>query len=168
MTKVRRATEADASALIELRHKLFAETSYMLWEPAEFTHTADHERQRIARLNSQPNSLVLLAEEGAQVVGLLSAVGGERNRLRHSATLALGVARSHWGQGIAKAMVGEAVAWSAKAGLKRLELTVHTSNLAALSVYRHCGFEVEGLRRSSLFVDGAYVDDYLMSLIHPG
>jgi hypothetical protein len=26
MTTVRRATEADASALIELRHKLFAET----------------------------------------------------------------------------------------------------------------------------------------------
>ncbi|MDB5857128.1 MAG: family acetyltransferase [Ramlibacter sp.] len=163
---VRLATEADAAALIELRRKLFSETSFMLWEPAEFTQTAEQERARIARLNSQPNSLVLLAEQGTQAVGLLSAVGGERNRLRHAAALALGVARSHWGQGVATAMVREAVAWSARIGLKRLELTVHTSNLAAVSVYLRCGFQVEGVRRSSLFVEGAYVDEYLMSLLH--
>jgi RimJ/RimL family protein N-acetyltransferase len=165
---VRPATEADAAALIALRHKLFAETSFMLWEAAEFTQTAEQESQRIARLHAQPNSLVLLAEQGTQVVGLLTAVGGERNRLRHSAGLALGVARSHWGQGIATAMVREAVAWSARVGLKRVELTVHTTNLAAVTVYLRCGFQVEGVRRSSLFVDGVYVDEYLMALLHAG
>ncbi len=128
---------------------------------------AEQERQRIARLNAQPNSRVLLAEEGGRPVGLLTAVGGERNRLRHSAGLALGVAKSHWGQGIATAMVREAVAWSATAGLKRLELTVHTANLAAVSVYLRCGFQVEGVRRSSLLVDGVYVDEYMMSLLNP-
>jgi RimJ/RimL family protein N-acetyltransferase len=165
---VRPATEADAAALIALRHKLFAETSFMLWEANEFMQTAEQESQRIARLNAQPNSLVLLAEQGTQVVGLLTAVGGERNRLRHSAGLALGVARSHWGQGIATAMVREAVAWSARVGLKRVELTVHTTNLAAVTVYLRCGFQVEGVRRSSLFVDGMYVDEYLMALLHAG
>ena len=168
LATVRPATEADAPALVELRRKLFAETSFMLWEPAEFTHTAEHERKRIANLTSQSNSLVLVAEQGAQAVGLLSAIGGERNRLRHLAVLALGVAKSHWGQGIATAMVQEAVAWSARVGLVRLELTVHTSNLAALSVYLRCGFQVEGVRRNSLFVDGKYVDEYLMSLLHSG
>jgi RimJ/RimL family protein N-acetyltransferase len=165
---VRRAIEDDAPALIELRRKLFAETSFMLWEPAEFTNTADDERKRIARLQGRANSLVLLAEVDAQTVGLLTAVGGELNRLRHSATLALGVAKSHWGQGIATAMVREAVAWSAAAGLARLELTVHTTNLAAVAVYLRCGFEVEGRRRKSLFVDGAFVDEYLMSRLAAG
>ena len=165
---VRPATEADAAALIELRRQLFAETAFMLWEPAEFTQTAEQERQRIARLNAQPNSRVLLGEDGGRPVGLLTAVGGERNRLRHSTGLALGVAKSHWGQGIATAMVREAVAWSATAGLKRLELTVHTANLAAVSVYLRCGFQVEGVRRSSLLVDGVYVDEYMMSLLHAG
>ena len=163
---VRPATEADASALVELRKKLFTETQFMLWEPAEFTQTAEDERKRIATQYSRPTSLLLLAEEGTEAVGLLSAVGGERNRLRHVAVLALGVTMSHWGQGIATAMLREAVAWSLGAGLKRLELTVHTSNIAAISVYLRCGFEVEGIRRSSLLVDGRYVDEYLMSLIH--
>lgn len=165
---VRRAVEDDASALIELRRKLFGETSFMLWEPAEFTSTAEDERKRIARLHGRTNSLVLLAEVDSQPVGLLTAVGGELNRLRHSATLALGVAKAHWGRGIATAMVREAVAWSAMAGLARLELTVHTTNLAAVSVYLRCGFEVEGRRRKSLSVDGAFVDEYLMSRLAAG
>jgi RimJ/RimL family protein N-acetyltransferase len=101
-------------------------------------------------------------------VGLLTAVGGEPNRLRHSAALALGVAKSHWGQGIATAMVQEAVSWSTTAGVTRLELTVHTTNLAAVAVYLRCGFEVEGRRRRSLFVDGVYVDEYLMSWLAVG
>ena len=165
---IRRAVEDDAPALIELRRRLFAETSFMLWEPAEFTNTADDERKRIARLQGRANSVVLLAEAASQPVGLLTAVGGEVNRLRHSATLALGVAKSHWGKGIATAMVREAVAWSTTAAIARLELTVHTTNLAAIAVYLRCGFEVEGLRRRSLFVDGAYVDEYLMSRLAAG
>lgn len=165
---VRRAVEGDAPSLIELRRKLFAETSFMLMEPAEFTNTADDERKRIARLQGRANSLVLLAEVHAQPVGLLTAVGGELNRMRHSATLALGVAKTHWGRGIATAMVRDAVSWAATAGLSRLELTVHTTNLAAISVYLRCGFEVEGRRRKSLFVEGAYVDEYLMSRLAAG
>jgi RimJ/RimL family protein N-acetyltransferase len=165
---VRRAVEDDAPALIELRRRLFAETSFMLWEPAEFTNTAEDERKRIARLQGRANCAVLVAEVGSQPVGLLTAVGGEPNRLRHSATLALGVAKSHWGQGIATAMVQDAVSWATTAGVTRLELTVHTTNLAAIAVYLRCGFEVEGRRRRSLLVDGAHVDEYLMSWLAAG
>jgi RimJ/RimL family protein N-acetyltransferase len=80
--------------------------------------------------------------------------------------LALGVAKSHWGQGIASRMLDEAVAWSVQARLKRLELTVHTTNLRAIAVYLRSGFRVEGVRRCSLRIDGQYVDEYLMSLVH--
>jgi RimJ/RimL family protein N-acetyltransferase len=165
---VRRPTEHDAPALVRLRRQLFGETNFMLWEPGEFTSTAEDERARIARLGARTNSLVLVAGSDNQLVGVLTAVGGEPRRLSHSATLALGVARSHWGQGIATALVREAIAWSIEAGLKRLELTVHTSNQRALAVYLACGFEVEGRRRCSLLVDGAYVDEYLMSRVRAG
>lgn len=90
---VRRAVEADAPALIELRRRLFAETSFMLLEAAEFTNTADDERKRIARLQARSNCAVLLAEVASQPVGVLTAAGGELSRLRHSAMLALGAAR---------------------------------------------------------------------------
>lgn len=161
--EVRHALESDGASVVALRRRLFQETDYMLWEADEFTQSADEESKRITRLNTRPNSLVILAEEGSTLVGLLTAVGGEVRRLRHSATLALGVAQSHWGQGVATRMLEHVVAWSASAGLHRLELTVHTTNLRAVAVYLRAGFQLEGVRRSSLIVGGRYVDEYLMS-----
>ena len=163
---IRRAVEEDAAALIELRRKLFSETEYMLWEPDEFVQTADDEAKRIARLNGRSNSLVILAEDDAQPVGILTAVGGEVRRVRKSASLALGVAKAHWGQGVATQMLQHALGWSRTSGLRRVELTVHTSNIRAVDVYLRCGFQVEGVRRSSLLVGGSDVDEYLMSVLN--
>jgi RimJ/RimL family protein N-acetyltransferase len=50
--------------------------------------------------------------------------------------------------------------------LRRVELTVHTTNQRAIAAYKRCGFQVEGVRRSSLLVDGKYVDEYLMAVIN--
>ncbi|HET7062044.1 MAG TPA: GNAT family protein [Nitrosospira sp.] len=165
---IRRALESDAASLIDLRRWLFEETSFMLWEPAEFKQTEDDERARIIRLNRQPNSVILLAEAGMQLVGVLSATGDDRKQLRQTALLSIGVVKSHWSQGIGSRMIQDAINWSLAAGIKRLELTVHTSNLRAISVYMRYGFEVEGLRRSSLLVNGRYINEYLMALIHEG
>jgi RimJ/RimL family protein N-acetyltransferase len=57
------------------------------------------------------------------------------------------------------------ITWSSSVELHRLELTVHTTNLRALNLYLRQGFQVEGVRRHSLRVDGQYVDEYLMSRI---
>jgi RimJ/RimL family protein N-acetyltransferase len=62
-------------------------------------------------------------------------------------------------------MLGEVIAWAPGAGIKRLELTVHTANARAVSVYQRCGFQIEGTRRSSMLVDGVYTDEYLLALI---
>ena len=62
-------------------------------------------------------------------------------------------------------MLREAIAWATGAGIKRLELTVHTVNARAVALYQRHGFEIEGTRRSSLRVDGVYTDEYLMSLL---
>ena len=73
--------------------------------------------------------------------------------------------RAYWSQGVASRMLAEVIAWAPGAGIKRLELTVHTANARAVSVYQRCGFEIEGIRRSSMLVDGVYTDEYLMALI---
>jgi RimJ/RimL family protein N-acetyltransferase len=164
--EIRRAVEADGPALIELRRLLSAETSNMLWEPDELTQTAEDESRRIAIVNERPNCLVILAEADSRPIGLLSAVGGEPRRMQHSTHLGLGVLKAYWGQGVATRMIEHVLGWSREAGLRRLELTVHTTNLRAVGVYLRCGFKVEGLRRSSLLVNGEYVDEYLMAVLN--
>lgn len=163
---IRPAREDDAAALLALRRLLYEETSNLLYEPGEYRATIDDERDGIARTDKQPNSLCLVADDQGQLVGFLFALGGQVHRRRHAATLALGVRRSHWGRGIATALLQEALAWSRGAGLTRVELTVHTSNERAVALYRRCGFAIEGTRCASLCVDGRYVDEYLMSVVN--
>lgn len=162
---VRRAVTGDAEQLLALRRTLFGETSLMLWEPAEFVATAAEEARYIERLAGRANCLLLLALAEGLAVGFVAAMGGERNRLRHSALLAVGVLRAYWSQGVASRMLGEVISWAPGAGIKRLELTVHTGNARAVNLYQRSGFEIEGTRRSSMLVDGVYTDEYLMALI---
>jgi RimJ/RimL family protein N-acetyltransferase len=164
--KVRRADESDAAAIIELRRALFTETCFMLLEPGEFQDSVEEEAKRISRLNARDNCLMLLAEEQGQPIGTLTAYGGETRRIRHRATLAVGVAKAHWGKGVATALLEYALRWSREMHLRRIELTVHTTNQRAIAAYKRCGFQVEGVRQSSLLVDGKYVDEYLMAVIN--
>lgn len=162
---VRPAGPADAPALLALRRRLFAETDYMLFEAAEFRATEDDERKLIERLRGSANSNLFVATDGYDIAGFLAAIGGERKRQRHSALLALGVARAFWSRGIASRLLDAVIRWADTCSLVRLELTVHTTNLRATALYLRHGFEVEGRRRCSLLVDGEYVDEYLMSRV---
>jgi RimJ/RimL family protein N-acetyltransferase len=163
-TLIRKAAESDAGALHALRLALFEESDTLLWEPGEYRATVADEARQIAQLSA--NSLCLVAERDRQLVAFLYAMGGQVNRTRHSTRLALGVLRSSWGRGVATRLVQEALAWSRSIHLARVELTVHTTNLRALSIYLRAGFQVEGVRRKSLLVGGRYVDEYQMSVIN--
>ena len=81
--------------------------------------------------------------------------------------ITLGVLMDYWSRGIASRLLQEVLAWAATVGAVRVELTVHTTNVRAVSLYLRHGFQAEGTRRSSLFVGGCYVDEYLMSKLIP-
>jgi RimJ/RimL family protein N-acetyltransferase len=50
-------------------------------------------------------------------------------------------------------------------GLHRVELTVRQDNRSPISLYRKIGFEIEGLMRDAMKVDGVCENTYLMSLL---
>lgn len=163
---VRKAETLDAAAILDLRSRIVSETAFMLLEPGELQDSVDDEAKRIDRLNSRDNCLMIVAESSGRVIGYLAAYGGETRRIRHRATIALGVAKECWGQGAATAMLNFVLHWSREQKLRRIELTVHTTNNRAIAVYKRCGFQIEGVRCSSLLVDGQYVDEYLMAVIN--
>ena len=47
--------------------------------------------------------------------------------------------------------------------MTRLELTVFCENTPAVRLYRKMGFEIEGIRRNSMKLDGVYKDEYAMA-----
>ena len=47
----------------------------------------------------------------------------------------------------------------------RLELTVICENSVAKHLYEKNGFEIEGIKRKSVLVDGKYLDEFYMAKI---
>lgn len=50
-------------------------------------------------------------------------------------------------------------------GLERLELEVHTQNLAARRCYEKAGFTLEGVRRHAFYSDGRFCDVAMLSVL---
>ena len=153
----------DAEQFLNLRKKIDEETQFMMFEPGERTTTVEEQRDYIERLILQENSTTFVAEHNGQLVGYLSASGGEFRRNRHSAHIVIGILQDYTGQGIGGQLFAALEEWAHQMSISRLELTVMIHNKAALALYRKRGFEIEGTKKHSLLVNGQYVDEYYMA-----
>jgi RimJ/RimL family protein N-acetyltransferase len=107
---------------------------------------------------------------GAELVGLVG-IGRETLRKMHHKALMRGmyVAHAHRGQGAAKRLVGQALAFAASIGVRQVNLTVTAGNVAALALYESQGFKPYGVEQGALLVDGTYHDEIHMArMLHKG
>lgn len=162
---VRPAREADASALLALQQALDGESRLMMLEPDERPASVAAARAHIIELLAKRTSALFVADAGAELAGYIEAEGGAFRRNRHRATLVLGVRAAYGRRGLGRRLLEAVTAWAPYTGVTRLELTVMAHNTAAIALYRAIGFEQEGLRRRSLIVDGAPVDELAMALL---
>lgn len=163
MITIRTIQESDAASFLDLCFRLDAETAFMMLEPGERVRDVAAQRSRIADMLASDNQTLLLAEHDGALVGYIGARGGAYRRNRHSAHLVIGILQAFTGQGIGARLFAALEDWAHERGLHRLELTVMVHNTAAIRLYRELGFVIEGTRKDSLLVNGAYVDEYAMA-----
>jgi RimJ/RimL family protein N-acetyltransferase len=163
---IRDARPEDAADLIALRQAVFGETEFMLYGPGEYSASAAEVAEQLRRIGDSGHSRSLVAETSAGLIGFIGAAGSPVPRLRHSASLFLGVLRKHWGKGAGSAMLSQIIEWAPRAGLSRLELHVMTDNARAIALYERIGFRLEGSRRRAYVINGRNVDDLVMAYVY--
>lgn len=164
---VRLAGAADAEALLALQHRLDAQSAFMLLEPGEREATPDGLRARLEAQDSLGSFDVVAEAPSGELVGWAAVEVLPYRRAAGTGYLVLGVDQDAAGRGVGRSLMDLAVMEAARRGLVRLELTVMTDNVRALTVYARQGFQVEGLRRRALRRDGRPVDEYYMALLLP-
>ena len=137
----------------------------MMLETGERTSTADMLRSHVRETLDSPNSTIIVADSGSQLVGYVEAEGGPYRRTRHNAYVVIGVLRPCQRRGIGRSLLAALRSWAADHDVIRLELTVRADNHAAQRLYETAGFSVEGLRRGSLRVGEELVDELAMALL---
>ncbi|WP_431026897.1 GNAT family N-acetyltransferase [Lysinibacillus sp. LZ02] len=162
MMNVRQATTEDAGQIVEVM-KNAEESGLMLFNPGERNVTATQFEKVVEAINNKNNSAVFVAVEQDRIYGYIIVQGDTPNRIAHRAYIVIGVHSESRGKGVGTALFLHVEEWAREVGLQRLELTVITYNDAAYHLYKKMGFEMEGVKRSSLCIDGRYVDEYYMA-----
>jgi RimJ/RimL family protein N-acetyltransferase len=83
----------------------------------------------------------------------------------HCGTLGVGLLPDFRGKGIGRKLMGQTIDAAFAFGLTRIELTVREENVNAIALYKSLGFEIEGLHRNAVRIEGQYENLYSMALL---
>jgi RimJ/RimL family protein N-acetyltransferase len=163
MITIRKIRESDAKSFLDLCFKLDRETQFMMLEPGERQILPEEQSRNIKQILQRDNQTIFVAEADDRLIGYLATFGGDFRRNRHCAHIIVGLLQDFTGQGIGKRLFAEMENWARQNGLHRLELTVMCHNERGVNLYQKMGFEIEGVKKDSLFVNNSYVDEYYMA-----
>ncbi|MER2174886.1 MAG: GNAT family N-acetyltransferase [Carnobacterium sp.] len=160
--KIREAKIEDAVELLEVI-KNVEESGNMLFEPGERTISIEGVKQMIGRLNESPKGALLVAIENQYLLGYMVVKVDHPKRVSHRAYVAVGVHSEFRGRGVGTELFYKLFELAEQQQIHRLELTVLTTNEAALNLYKKMGFKIEGLKKDSLCINEEYEDEFSLS-----
>lgn len=160
---IREVISSDAESFIHLTKQVEDNSKFMLWEPGERNIKLEQQQKLIENMSKSENSTILVAECDNELIAFLVVFGGGAKRNKHSAYIVIGILEEYRGKGVGTKLFKALENWSSDNDIHRLELTVVTQNEVGVSLYKKMGFEIEGIKRHSLFIDGKFVNEYYMS-----
>ena len=101
----------------------------------------------------------------SEVVGWCDVKPLDRPSQAHRGVFGVGLLPQFRGQGIGTKLTQSALAAARAFGLHRVELTVREHNTGAIELYKKQGFEIEGVQRDAVLVDGVYENVVCMAVV---
>jgi ribosomal protein S18 acetylase RimI-like enzyme len=112
-----------------------------------------------------PEIVVLVDDE---VAGWCDVLPNPRRTVQaHCGTLGMGLLPKYRVQGIGRKLMERTLDAALAFGFTRIELTVREANVNAIILYKGLGFEVEGLHRKAVRIEGPYENTLSMALVAP-
>ena len=106
-----------------------------------------------------------VALSAGQVIGWCDITPKPRPIYAHGGVLGMGLLPEFRGKGIGEKLIRKTLTAARSFGFHRVELTVRENNPNAIELYKKVGFEIEGLQRDAVQVDGVYENLVLMAVL---
>ncbi len=133
-------TEADAAELVAYLKQSAGETDFLMAYPEERNQTAAQEAEFLRKTALSPDSAMLLCRVEGKVAGTCQIIFSSRLKIRHRATVAVGILKEYWRLGIGTAMFRALTAAARERGVTQMELDVMEGNERAMALYEKVGF----------------------------
>lgn len=122
--------------------------------------------KRAFRDGEERDNPLYAALSGDEVAGWIRVAFPDLPALAHSGTLVMGVLPAYRRQGVGTELLRRALAKGFEREERiRIQLEVYTDNDAAIALYTRSGFQVEGVARQAVRLNGHYKDIVHMALL---
>ena len=163
--KIRPIEVSDAENMIVYLDQIAGESENLTFGLGEIEITLEKEISYLESLQGNGNQMMVVATVDEEIVGNISYNGGHRLRTRHVGEFGISVRKDYWGKGIGKALLQNLIDWAkASPYCEKINLRVRDDNIRAISLYRKLGFQVEGLIKKDMKINGEFVDCLFMGL----
>lgn len=145
--------------LLHLMGQIADETNALPFTSKDLGVSINNLKHYINGLNSEDNSIYLAAYDKGRPIGFGYLEGGKRERTHHVTSLGIGVLGEYGGQGIGSSILGALIDYAQNSqSIAKIDLQVRKDNLPAIQLYKKFGFQVEGVSKRALYIDGEFFD----------
>lgn len=163
---VRQSNIADASNFRDLRLEALRAnpTAFSMDYQRSFNYPAKYWEDSLAMDDNE--SAIFFAEHDGHLIGMTGIARGRSPKTRHGADIWGVYVTSSWrGLHIAEELIRSGINWARAREIVILRLAVVATNKSAIRCYERCGFTTYGTEPRSLWYEGKFYDEYLMSLL---
>jgi ribosomal protein S18 acetylase RimI-like enzyme len=165
--EIRKLTGDDASEYWRLRIEALQQDPEAFATTYEEAMARENPLQRVASNLNATESRTIGTFNGQELVGVMTLSAESAPKLRHRVNLfAVYVTPKVRGQKIGSILLQEVIGFAKEMpGIEKINLTVVSSNKAAIRLYERAGFESFGLEKNAMKSDSNYVDEIYMHLL---
>lgn len=160
---IKKADENDAEIFLNFFNIVGSETDFLGFGSEGPKITLENQKEIFK--NSTEKNFFLIAKINDKVIGSCSINTNEKRiRSLHLGELGIVISKEFWGLGIGEKLIIEAIKYSKKAGLKKINLDTRFDNYKAIKLYKKIGFKEEGIITRGTFIDEKFYDILIMGL----
>jgi len=162
---IRQSSMADVPSFRELRLEALQDspTAFSMDYQRSFNYPLKHWEDSLAMDDNE--SAIFFAEHDHRLIGMTGIARGRCPKTRHGADIWGVFVTSSWrGLHIAEELIHACIDWAKAHEINILRLAVVATNKSAIRCYERCGFTTYGMEPRSLYYEGKYYDEYLMSV----
>ncbi|WP_075602466.1 GNAT family N-acetyltransferase [Saccharicrinis aurantiacus] len=160
-----RECEIEDSESLQSCVKSYLRSGFIPLTEPEFSEMAKTHTDWINKFKNGKNDLLLVAEYKGEIVGNVDLMFTEREMLKHTGYIGMGIHEDWQGQGIGTELLKILLSWVDKnADIEATWLQVFNTNQSALKLYANLGFEKTGVQRKFIKTkEGSYIDNIIMT-----
>ncbi len=168
LIEIRLLKPNDFEAYIHLREQALANVPEAFG--ASEAREAPLRKSRFEAMQKSTSNFIVGAFADGQLVGMVGYLRNSYEKLKHKGAIwGVYLEEAYRGQKISSQMLRKAVDKAFdESDIRLIQLGVGSANHPAIKLYANVGFDVYGVEKEGLFVNGKYIDEYLMVKFRDG